>query len=85
MTSLYWRIGKRIQSEILKGQRADYGKEIVATLSQQLTAEFGRGYSYSDLTRMINFAKHSPKLRLSLHCGDNWAGRTCLLPVIDLE
>ena len=46
MTSLYWRIGKRIQSEILKGQRADYGKEIVATLSQQLTAEFGRGYSY---------------------------------------
>ena len=57
MTSLYWRVGKRIQSEILKGQRADYGKEIVATLSQQLTAEFGRGYSYSALTRMINFAK----------------------------
>ena len=57
MTSLYWRVGKRIQGEILQGQRADYGKEIVATLSQQLTAEFGRGYSYSALTRMINFAK----------------------------
>lgn len=37
MTSLYWRIGKRIQSEILQGQRADYGKEIVATLSRQLS------------------------------------------------
>ena len=40
MTSLYWRIGKRIQSEVLKGQRADYGKEIVATLSRQLVIRF---------------------------------------------
>ena len=45
MTSLYWRIGKRIQSEILQGQRADYGKEIVATLSRQLVSRFGTGFS----------------------------------------
>jgi hypothetical protein len=38
ITLLYWRIGKRIQTEILENQRAEYGKEIVATLSQQLTA-----------------------------------------------
>ena len=37
MTLLYWRIGKRIQSEVLKNERADYGKEILATLSQELT------------------------------------------------
>ena len=40
MTSLYWRIGKRSQSEILRGQRADYGKEIVryavATMGEQI-------------------------------------------------
>jgi hypothetical protein len=37
MTALYWRIGKRISEEILKGERADYGKQILATLSQQLS------------------------------------------------
>ena len=36
MTLLYWRIGKRIQSEVLGGERAEYGKEILATLSREL-------------------------------------------------
>lgn len=35
LSCLYWRIGKRIQEEILQGERAEYGKEILATLSQQ--------------------------------------------------
>jgi len=33
---LYWRMGQRIRKDILKEKRADYGEEIVATLSQQL-------------------------------------------------
>jgi len=37
MTLLYWRIGKRIKSEVLENHLAEYGKEIVATLSQELT------------------------------------------------
>ncbi len=60
MTSLYWRIGKRIQSEILKGQRADYGKEIVATLSRQLVIRFGTGFSEKTLRRMMQFAEVFP-------------------------
>lgn len=55
LTMLYWRIGKRIQEEILQGERAEYGKEILATLSQQLMAEYGNGFSYSALTRMVRF------------------------------
>lgn len=55
MTFLYWRIGKRIQIEALKYERAEYGKRIIATLPQELIAEFGRGYSYSALTRMVKF------------------------------
>ena len=43
LTLLYWRIGKRIQSEVLQNQRAEYGEEILATLSQELSSEFGRG------------------------------------------
>lgn len=57
MTLLYWRIGKRIQREVLNDERAEYGKEILATLSQELTADFGQGYSYSALTRMVMFAE----------------------------
>jgi len=37
LTILYWHIGSRIRQDILKQKRAAYGKEIVATLSQQLT------------------------------------------------
>ncbi|MCY3665740.1 MAG: PDDEXK nuclease domain-containing protein [Gemmatimonadetes bacterium] len=60
-TSLYWRIGKRIQSEILQGQRADYGKEIVATLSRQLVSKFETGFSAQNLRHMIRFAERFPE------------------------
>ena len=40
---LYWSIGKRIREDVLHHKRAAYGEAIVATLSQQLTAEYGRG------------------------------------------
>ena len=39
LTMLYWRIGRRIDEEVLKGKRARYGEEIVSTLSRQLTVE----------------------------------------------
>ena len=37
LTMLYWKIGERINAEVLKGARAEYGERIVATLSQQLS------------------------------------------------
>lgn len=45
LTALYWKIGYRIRSEILQDKRADYGKEIVATVSRQLATEFGQGFA----------------------------------------
>jgi len=41
----------KIQKDVLHG-RAEYGKQIVATLSQQLTVEYGRGFVRDDLPRM---------------------------------
>jgi len=55
LTKLYWEIGKRIHQEILAGDRADYGKQILATLSQELSQRYGSGFSYSTLTRMVKF------------------------------
>lgn len=56
MTLLYWRIGKRIQLEVLQNERAAYGKEIVSTLSRQLVEEFGNGFSEKSLRHMMKFA-----------------------------
>ncbi len=36
LTMLYWRMGKRIREEVLGLERADYGEQIVATVSRQL-------------------------------------------------
>jgi len=56
MTLLYWRVGKRIQTEVLQNARAAYGKEIVSTLSRQLVDEFGSGFSAKNLRHMMKFA-----------------------------
>ncbi|MBI5481298.1 MAG: DUF1016 domain-containing protein [Deltaproteobacteria bacterium] len=61
VTLLHWRIGKRIGSEVLGGQRAAYGEEIVSTLSRQLEAEYGRGFSAKSLRHMIRFAEAFPE------------------------
>ncbi len=60
LTILYWQIGNRIRQDILKEKRAEYGKEILATLSQELTKEYGNGFSYTALTRMVRFAEIFP-------------------------
>ena len=60
LTILYWQIGKRIDQEILKGDRAEYGEEIVATLSRQLVERYGRGFAEKNLRRMVQFANSFP-------------------------
>lgn len=55
LTLLYWQIGDIIYRYILDSSRAEYGKEIVATVSRQLTTEYGNGYSVSALWRMLQF------------------------------
>jgi hypothetical protein len=55
LTMLYWKIGKRINQELLQNQRADYGKQILSTLSTELRTEFGQGFSERNLYRMVKF------------------------------
>ncbi|HXX34368.1 MAG TPA: DUF1016 N-terminal domain-containing protein, partial [Thermodesulfobacteriota bacterium] len=54
---LYWRVGQRIRQDILKEKRAEYGEEIVPTLSSQLSEEFGSNFSTRNLWHMIRFAE----------------------------
>lgn len=60
LTRLYWQIGKRIRDEILGQARAEYGKEILSTLSTELIPLYGRGFSARSLWRMVKFAEVFP-------------------------
>jgi predicted nuclease of restriction endonuclease-like (RecB) superfamily len=60
MTLLYWNVGKKITMEILKNKRAEYGKQIVQTLSAQLTLDYGRGWSEKQLRHCLRFAETFP-------------------------
>jgi hypothetical protein len=61
LTLLYWRVGQRIHREVLGSERAAYGEQIVVTVSRQLVADYGRGYSEKNLRRMVQFAELFPE------------------------
>lgn len=85
LTLMYWRVGQRIRSEVLGGQRASYGAEIVAKLSRQLVADYGRGFEEKNLRRMLQFAEVYPdeEIVVSLIRQLSWTHFLVLLPIKD--
>jgi len=85
LTLAYWRIGNRLLAENLTAGRGEYGQKILATLAQQLEQEFGKGFSYSALTRMVRFAEQFPDERIlaTLLQELTWSHFTALLPLKD--
>lgn len=59
-TMLYWHVGQRVRREVLKNERAEYGEQIVSTLSTQLVAEYGQAFGERSLRRMLQFAEVFP-------------------------
>ena len=56
MTLTYFEIGRMIVEEEQKGEhRADYGKQIIKTLSLKLTKDFGQGFSMRNIEQMRQF------------------------------
>lgn len=52
----YWNIGKIIvESEQAGSQKAEYGKQLLKSLSKELTNELGKGFSVSNLQYMRRF------------------------------
>ncbi|ATA74197.1 MULTISPECIES: PDDEXK nuclease domain-containing protein [Capnocytophaga] len=63
MVEAYWLIGRRIVEEEQNGEnRAEYGKEVLQTLSIALTNEFGKGYSYRTLREIRQFYLTFPEI-----------------------
>ena len=60
LTQMYWRIGERIRVDVLAGERAAYGKEVLLSISKVLVLEYGRGFEEKNLRRMVQFAEAFP-------------------------
>ncbi len=83
LTMLYWQVGQRIRKEVLKKKRAEYGEEIVPTLSAQLVRDYGQGFGAKNLARMIQFAEVFPdeQIVVSLVRHLSWTHFIALIPL----
>lgn len=56
-----WKVGQRIVEEEQRGeQRAEYEKKLISEISDELTAEFGRGFSARNLMYYRKFYQYFP-------------------------
>lgn len=63
MVEAYWQLGKRIVEQEQQGKdRADYGSQLLKSLSKELTAEFGKGFSVPSLYNYRSFYLTFPEI-----------------------
>lgn len=60
LSGLYWQVGRRIQTDVLHGQRAEYGKQVLKNLALQLSQMFGKGWSEQQLRHCLRAAETFP-------------------------
>ena len=53
-------MGFRIQHEVLKEKRAEYGEHVIKELSNELTKKYGRGFKKSNLYLFVSFYQNHP-------------------------
>ena len=87
LTMLFWHIGSRINKCILQNKRAGYGKQIVITLSQELTNKFGKNFEEKNLRRMLQFAEQftESSIVVTLSRQLSWSHFLILLPLKSIE
>jgi predicted nuclease of restriction endonuclease-like (RecB) superfamily len=85
MSMLYWNVGRRINTDVLGNERAEYGKKIVATLAEELEREYGSSFSVKNLRRMMQFAEVFPdeEIVVSLIRQLSWTHILALIPIAD--
>ena len=86
LTLMYWHIGERINREVLGNERAEYGKQIVLTVSRQLQLEYGdKGFEPRTIRRMMQFASLFPDLQIvtPLVTQLSWSHFLMVMPIKD--
>jgi predicted nuclease of restriction endonuclease-like (RecB) superfamily len=87
LTLLFWNIGFKINNSILDNKRADYGKQIVVSLSRELTEKYGRNFEEKNLRRMLQFAEQFSDMEIvvTLSRQLSWSHILVILPLKDVE
>ena len=57
ITLMYWEVGHYVNSVVLDGSRAAYGKRIVTELASKLMVKYGKTFDVHNLRRMMRFAE----------------------------
>ena len=72
MTAAYWLTGRRIVEFEQSGEdRAKYGAALIERLAEDLTAQFGRGFSSQNIYNMrLFYLSYSPARILQTLCGE---------------
>ncbi len=80
-----WYVGKRIKEDILYNQRAEYGKQIIKTLSIRLTAAYGSGWGYEKLKHCVRSAYlfSEDEIRYAVSTQLTWTHLRLLMSVKD--
>lgn len=83
LTRLYWLVGQRLGTEVLGGERAAYGTQLIDQLGAQLAQEFGRGFEARNLRRMVKFAQAfpAPEIVSTLSTKLSWSHLVAIVPL----
>ncbi|MGL5110616.1 MAG: PDDEXK nuclease domain-containing protein [Vibrio ordalii] len=81
MVQTYWEIGRLIVEDEQQGEsRAEYGKQVLASLSKSLSQEFGKGFDVRNLRNMRSFYLAFP-IRNAVRTELSWTHYRTLLKV----
>lgn len=83
LTMLFWQVGKEINDFLLQHQRAEYGKQIVVTVSRQLAEKYGRNFEEKNLRRMLQFSHQFTDIEQVNYLSQyiSWSHILVLLPI----
>ena len=87
LTLLFWQIGKHINDFVLNNHRAEYGKQILSTVSTHLTDKYGKNFELRNLRRMIQFAEQFTNFEIvsTVSTQLSWSHIIELLPLKTIE
>ncbi len=87
LTILFWQVGARINQDILQNKRAEYGKQIISSISLVLEKKYGRNFEVKNLRRMMQFAEQFTDFQIVVPLARqlSWSHFLILLPIKNLE
>ena len=88
MIEAYWKVGQKIVLEEQNGnEKANYGDAVLINLSKNLSAEFGKGFSYANLRNFRQFYLTYPDEQIcyTLCSKLSWSHNRLIMRIDNLE